>query len=241
MEFMPEGSLDHHIFSGLHPHDELKLFEQVLDGLQYIHGRKLTHRDVKPGNILFRSIIPLHVKLADFGLAKAGPALRSFCGTGIYMAPEIDNRGSSYRPEVDLWSLGVVMLELIGDSQRIRKSFSKRLPNKYSNAVIIDTILTEMIRKAADYHSSSLIDFIKWNLLRPEPEERTPADACLRDLHTLIEETEQATEIFSPQISASSEVRESNSPALPSLKRSRCAGAEDDGVAGPSRGSRKVG
>lgn len=77
------------------------------------HERGIVHRDIKPENILLTDK-NLHVKLADFGLAKIigeESFTTTLCGTPSYVAPEIleDSRHRRYTRAVDVWSLGVVL------------------------------------------------------------------------------------------------------------------------------------
>ncbi|KAL7628207.1 Protein kinase protein rad53 [Parahypoxylon ruwenzoriense] len=135
MEYVPGGDLgkliqDHG--SIVEPHVKV-MAEQLLSALEYLHGNKITHRDVKPDNILIQSTNPLVVKLTDFGLSKMIDTeqtyLKTFCGTLLYCAPEVyseyssyDNNGvrtqrkgrravdrERYDHAVDIWSLGGVL------------------------------------------------------------------------------------------------------------------------------------
>ncbi|RMJ21785.1 MAP kinase kinase [Aspergillus sp. HF37] len=89
-----------------------KVAEGVLNGLTYLHSRKIIHRDIKPSNILLCS--DGQVKLCDFGVSgefgTKGDA-NTFIGTSYYMAPERIT-GQSYTITSDVWSLGVTLLEV---------------------------------------------------------------------------------------------------------------------------------
>jgi calcium/calmodulin-dependent protein kinase I len=90
----------------------------VAEALLYCHKRGVVHRDLKPENILLTSADDdASIKLADFGFAKSmdvdeSGALTTACGTPGYVAPEIIT-GKAYGPEVDCWSLGVIMYILL--------------------------------------------------------------------------------------------------------------------------------
>ncbi|KAL8828917.1 MAG: hypothetical protein Q9170_006395 [Blastenia crenularia] len=65
---------------------------QMCQALKYLHDSKITHRDIKPDNILIASNDPCILKLSDFGLSKVvneETFLKSFCGTLLYCAPEV--------------------------------------------------------------------------------------------------------------------------------------------------------
>ncbi|KAF2499311.1 lanosterol 14-alpha-demethylase [Lophium mytilinum] len=90
-----------------------KVFIQLFQGVKYLHERNIVHRDIKPENILLTDR-ELHVKLADFGLAKIigeESFTTTLCGTPSYVAPEILENSSHrrYTRAVDVWSLGVVL------------------------------------------------------------------------------------------------------------------------------------
>ncbi|CAG4963589.1 unnamed protein product [Parnassius apollo] len=87
---------------------------QILLGVQYLHSKRIIHRDLKLGNLFLDD--DLHVKIGDFGLAARiefeGERKQTLCGTPNYIAPEIlTKKGHSF--EVDIWSLGCIMYTLL--------------------------------------------------------------------------------------------------------------------------------
>ncbi|XP_039173142.1 mitogen-activated protein kinase kinase kinase 1-like isoform X1 [Eucalyptus grandis] len=125
LEFMSKGSLATLYHKCKLRDSQVSAFtRQILNGLKYLHDQKVVHRDIKCANILVDASGT--VKLADFGLAKATEmnAAKTFIGSPFWMAPEIVNpkkRSSqsnrSYGLEVDIWSLGCTVLEML-TSQR---------------------------------------------------------------------------------------------------------------------------
>lgn len=87
--------------------------KQVLEGLAYIHSTHVIHRDIKSDNILIGA--GGEVKIADFGYAaqliRSQRVRQTVCGTPYWMAPELI-KGNDYTQKVDIWSLGVMMIEL---------------------------------------------------------------------------------------------------------------------------------
>ena len=82
----------------------------VAEAVAFIHERRVTHRDIKPPNLLLDA--QGHCKLADFGAAKIGGGQTRACvGTPQYRALEMV-RGACYDAAVDWWALGCVLFEL---------------------------------------------------------------------------------------------------------------------------------
>jgi serine/threonine protein kinase len=90
------------------PEESKDLLRQVASGLAYLHGEGISHRDLKPGNILLTQMSPCQWVLADFGLSKLGEDMKTIrIGTKQFMAPEQHTRGG-YTNKVDIWALGMV-------------------------------------------------------------------------------------------------------------------------------------
>src|SRR6476619_3501672 len=116
-------------------HDALDIAVQVASALSAAHEAGVVHRDIKPENIMLRP--DGYVKVLDFGIAKlteqspasdhyevgttavlqTGPGL--VLGTGHYMSPE-QARGQTVDARSDIWSLGVVLYEMVGGSPPFR-------------------------------------------------------------------------------------------------------------------------
>ncbi|XP_067303450.1 NUAK family SNF1-like kinase 1 isoform X2 [Pseudorasbora parva] len=89
-------------------------FKQITSAVHYCHKNGVVHRDLKLENILLDK--DLNVKLADFGLSNRymrGRCLDTFCGSPLYASPEIVNGLPYHGPEVDCWSLGVLLYALV--------------------------------------------------------------------------------------------------------------------------------
>jgi NIMA (never in mitosis gene a)-related kinase len=91
---------------------------QIIDGICYLHSKKIIHRDIKPSNILVNQYFIgkeeiLEYKICDFSLSS--PMIgtsNNIVGTPFYMAPEIINK-DEYDGNVDVWSLGICLFEMV--------------------------------------------------------------------------------------------------------------------------------
>ena len=114
MEYASMGSLFHYIrkYKGLNENKTFSLFIQVVNAVNFMHSNDLIHRDIKPENILiFENNI---IRLCDFGwcVKLEGHQRGTFCGTTEYMSPELVNH-QGYGKEIDVWSLGILLYEMI--------------------------------------------------------------------------------------------------------------------------------
>jgi serine/threonine protein kinase len=117
MEYVPGGTLKDCILAEgpLPPRTAVQVASQVAQALEAAHTRGVIHRDVKPQNVLLTT--SGEAKVTDFGIAQAASATTTsrsglILGTAGYMPPE-QAKGGSVGPQSDLYSLGVVLYEML--------------------------------------------------------------------------------------------------------------------------------
>ncbi|KAI3322240.1 Pkinase-domain-containing protein [Xylariaceae sp. AK1471] len=183
LELAPEGELFNHIVmkQKLSEDETRKLFVQLFQGIKYLHDRNIVHRDIKPENILLVDK-EVHVKLADFGLAKIigeESFTTTLCGTPSYVAPEIlaEGRHRKYTKAVDIWSLGVVLyICLCGFPPFSDELYSREFP--YTLSQQIKSGRFDYPSPYWDSVGDPALDLID-HMLVVEAERRYTVDQCL--------------------------------------------------------------
>lgn len=146
MDYVNKGTLYQmiKINNGLEEHLAFRYFIQVVCAVSFLHENNLIHRDLKPENLLLDETDC--IKLCDFGWCvelKVGNRV-TFCGTFEYMAPELIKE-LPYNHAVDVWSLGVLLYELIHGYSPFRskdnsesEDYSQIFRNILKNNLFID-------------------------------------------------------------------------------------------------------
>ena len=184
----------------------LRLFLDVLKGVQHAHQKGVIHRDLKPGNILVATVDAQALpKLIDFGIAtsahKSADGMRDHAGTPDYMSPEqsgliadaahIDTRS-------DIYSLGVVLYELLTGALPYESS-ARALPGTLTKTIrraelVLDSMTAGDISEVALTRQLSVealkravrgdLSFILWRAIQPDRNKRyESADAFAADIH----------------------------------------------------------
>ncbi|ODQ63303.1 Pkinase-domain-containing protein [Nadsonia fulvescens var. elongata DSM 6958] len=195
---------------------------QVLNSVEYVHGLGISHRDIKPDNILIAQDDPVIVKVTDFGLAKiseAGTFLKTFCGTLAYLAPEViagknkSGPNATYSSRVDMWSIGCLAYVILTGYLPFDGTTQEHLYNSI---------------KLGQYHQSPLDkfgvsqqgqDFIK-ALLQIDPMTRPSATQALQlswlttDFATdsMVESQAKSTSAAEPQVISEHSLEAQNTP-----------------------------
>lgn len=241
MDFVPHGDLMDYLISqqtpqqpGIPEQMSRDIVKQVLEAVAYVHSMGISHRDLKPDNILINSFDPVSVKVADFGLAKLqaqGTFLKTFCGTLAYLAPEVllsrqqqhDPKGTQdekpavvYTKLVDIWSVGCLAYVILTGCMPFGGGTQEEL---YRSVL------------AGDYHKGPLENsniseeaksFIA-NLLDVDTESRPQAEQALRHPWFLPEGQQSAESASAAETADNSAQEKETSSATPRERRKASA------------------
>uniref|UniRef100_A0A6B2L3F5 non-specific serine/threonine protein kinase n=1 Tax=Arcella intermedia TaxID=1963864 RepID=A0A6B2L3F5_9EUKA len=185
MEYCPGGDMYHLVenLNALEENDARLYIAEMIAAIHSLHGLGYIHRDLKPDNFLIDS--KGHIKLADFGLSKEGlrqfaesPSMRgdrtcksgrkgfhSVVGSPDYMAPEILSSTSGYGKEVDWWSLGCLIYEMVTGIPPFNATTAQEV---FDNIINWKHTLPKALSLIKEYFSEEFMDLIEGFLCEPE-------------------------------------------------------------------------
>ncbi|GAB0096129.1 MAP/microtubule affinity-regulating kinase 3 [Sergentomyia squamirostris] len=195
MEYASGGEVfDYLVLHGRMKEKEARAkFRQIVSAVQYCHQKRIIHRDLKAENLLLDS--EMNIKIADFGFSNEftpGSKLDTFCGSPPYAAPELFQGKKYDGPEVDVWSLGVILYTLVSgslpfDGTTLRELRERVLRGKYRIPFYMSTDCENLLRKflvlnPAKRASLEVIMRDKWMNMGYEDDELKPYTEPVADL-----------------------------------------------------------
>ncbi len=191
MEYLEGSELKEKISKGKLSLDEsLDIIEQIAKGLQAAHQKGIIHRDIKSSNIMITQTGT--VKVMDFGLAKVRGTSQitkfgTTLGTTAYMSPE-QSRGEHVDHRTDIWSLGVIMYEMLAGRMPFKGDFEQ---------AVIYSILNEdpeSIVSIKDGIPIKLEQIVRKSLIKDPDNRYQSMDEIIKDLKEIKNKKEIAAE-----------------------------------------------
>ncbi|KAJ2078578.1 hypothetical protein H4R24_004383 [Coemansia sp. RSA 988] len=135
MEHNSGGELLHHIRKRgrLHESEARALFRQIVSAMDYTHRNCIIHRDLKMENVMLDN--EGRIRIIDYGFANTfewDKQLDTFCGSPFYAAPEMVNGIKYTGPEVDIWSMGVILFFMLCGRTPFEGDLLKEIYDKIS-------------------------------------------------------------------------------------------------------------
>jgi serine/threonine protein kinase len=174
--------------------DVVRIGRAVANALDYAHKQGVVHRDVKPSNVLVA--LDGRVMLSDFGLALelADGSLGEVFGTAHYISPEQARRSADAVPQSDIYSLGVILYEMLAGSV----PFTDPSPASVALHHMSDAPPSPRIRNP-EIHPA--VEFVLLKALEKEPARRYQTGADLMDaLETALAQPKQSTGLTLPPL-----------------------------------------
>ncbi|KAJ3397242.1 ADP-ribosylation factor protein 3 [Lobulomyces angularis] len=184
MEYVQGGELLNFIVAQKRVEERFarRFFRQLVSAVDYCHKNSVIHRDLKPEHLLLDQY--QNVKIVDFGfvnLFDPDQKLNTFCGSPFYASPEMVTAQEYTGPEVDIWSMGVILFTMIGGQLPFQDDNKAELCNLIANANFKYLVFFRMVIKKMVFsliENSEAVDLIKRMLVANWRERITIAEIC---------------------------------------------------------------
>ncbi|RNA33276.1 serine threonine- kinase ULK3 [Brachionus plicatilis] len=206
MEYCPGGDLSSFIrCRRTIPERYVRRFvQQIASALKHLHSIGIAHMDLKPQNILLTSTNNPSLKLADFGFAqymKENKVSQTLRGSPLYMAPEI-LKNKVYDSKVDLWSVGVILHEVIfGYAPFVSQSFEELKQKilsddqiKIPSHVMLSETCKDLLKRLLQRNPEERIKFEEFFGHPFVDMEHMPSNRCLPRSNEILRKAVQADE-----------------------------------------------
>ena len=159
---------------------------QMIKGISHIHAMNITHRDIKPDNIMIGR--DGSIKIIDFGLSQKSHQCRGLLGTKIYGAPEIFDSTQPQSDQLDMWALGCTIYKLClghhpyASNRKLRfvKNSPDISPTVYKG---IRSLLRQSLQDTSNMYGYSDVIKLCAKMLQFDPDKRLTAEQSYELLH----------------------------------------------------------
>ena len=221
MPFCEHGDLNHfHRTRDVSDAVNIDVMRQIMSGINYLHSHDIVHRDIKPGNILVASEVPLRLLLADFDVSKCldpeveTSLMTSNVGTLAFKAPEFFQRTSpgqiEYHRNVDIYASGLTFLAIL-QVEKGKKMLIPQIETPMDDSEFHAPSIGQLIAERIKYkvkelnivHLNGPAVNLKWIIREMtciNPEERLSASETLEKLENVKNDHQVWFKLTSPVI-----------------------------------------